>query len=312
MDASAPHSHNNSDSLEEGGTQLHGGGNGSPFAHGMSVDVEDYFQVWGFSDVIARSAWDGYEFRAGEVTRKLLDLFDECAVKATFFTLGWVAERDRGLIRDIVGRGHELASHGYEHIKVFDQDAATFKEDAGRTRKILEDIGGVRVVGYRAAGFSIDQRTPFAHEVLEECGYLYSSSTHPIAHDHYGDPNAPQKIYYPNAGSQFIEAPVATTDIMGKRVSCAGGGWFRAMPYEVTKQLFSRAAKNTQAPLVFYFHPWEIDKGQPRIERASKKSRLRHYINIDKMPSKLKKLMDDFPFDRIDHTLPLNPASLAV
>ncbi len=281
------------------------------FVHGMSVDVEDYFQVWGFSDVISRQAWDSYEFRAGEITRQVLDLFDAANVKATFFTLGWVAERDPALIKDIVARGHELASHGYEHIKVFDQDAESFREDAGRTRKILEDIGGTRVTGYRAAGFSIDQRTPFAHQVLEECGYLYSSSTHPIAHDHYGDPNAPQTKYYPNQGSAFIEAPVATVDFMGRRMSCAGGGWFRAMPYGVSKKLFAQAEKDANASMVFYFHPWEIDKGQPRIQAASKKSKFRHYINIDKMPAKLTRLMEDFTFDRIDSVLDIDHRSVA-
>ncbi len=271
--------------------------------HAISVDVEDYFQVWGFSDVIARDSWDGYQSRVGETTNRVLDLFDEHTVKATFFTLGWVAERNPDLIRDIVARGHELASHGYDHTKVFDQDAETFREDAARTKTILEDISGAEVTGYRAAGFSIDQRTPFAHDVLAECGYLYSSSTHPIAHDHYGDPNAPQGCYNPIVGSEFVEAPVATCDVLGKRMSCAGGGWFRAMPYQISRQLIKQAEGDRDKPLIFYFHPWEIDEGQPRIERASRKSRFRHYININKMSGKLSRLMNDFSWGRIDQAL---------
>ena len=207
--------------------------------------------------------------------------------------MGWVAEREPGLIRDIVARGHELASHGYDHVKVFDQDADAFYEDAKRTKDILEDIGGVAVNGYRAAGFSIDQRTPYAHEVMAKCGYTYSSSTHPISHDHYGDPNAPQTPYYPIEGEGFVEAPVATCNVMGRRVSCAGGGWFRAMPYQMSKQLIRRGASTLNGPFIFYFHPWEIDPDQPRIERASQKSRLRHYLNLDKMAGKLSGLLQD-------------------
>ncbi len=271
--------------------------------HGMSVDVEDYFQVWGFSDVIPRNSWDGFELRVGQSTRAALDLFDRKNIKATFFTLGWVAERDPALIREIVGRGHELASHGYEHIKVFDQNEKEFFEDAGRTKKILEDIGGVEVTGYRAAGFSMDQRTPFAHDVLARLGYRYSSSSHPIAHDHYGDPNAPQTPFKPLQGSDFTECPVATTTVMGKRVSCAGGGWFRAMPYVAARTLLKQAEKESGSSLIFYFHPWEIDVDQPRIETASRKSKLRHYLNLNKMAPKLESLIDDFTWTRIDETL---------
>lgn len=282
-----------------------------PRRHAISVDVEDYFQVWGFSDVINRQSWDGFPLRVGEVTRRVLDLFERHNIRATFFTLGWVAEREPGLIREIVARGHELASHGYDHTKVFDQDARGFRADVLKTKSILEDIGGVEVTGYRAAGFSIDQRTPFAHDVLAECGHRYSSSTHPIAHDHYGDPNAPQGQYNPLKGNAFIEAPVATCEMMGKRFSCAGGGWFRAMPYAISRNLLKRAEGERDEPLIFYFHPWEIDQGQPRIDRASRKSRLRHYININKMSAKLSRLMEDFDWGRIDEALKVNPVCVA-
>ncbi len=273
--------------------------------HGLSVDVEDYFQVWGFSDVISRSSWEGFPRRVDMATRAVLDLFDEVDVKATFFTLGWVAEREPALIRDIVARGHELASHGYDHTKVFDQSPAEFREDVAKTRAILEDVGGVRVVGYRAAGFSIDKRTPFAHEILAEEEYLYSSSTHPIAHDHYGDPQAPQTAYRPVPGDGFRELPVATTSVFGRRISCAGGGWFRAMPYPLARRLIRRAEVEHDGPLIFYFHPWEVDVDQPRIDCATRKSKLRHYLNLDQMCGKLATLCQDFSWDRIDRVFGL-------
>jgi len=275
---------------------------GSP-CHGLSVDVEDYYQVWGFSSVVDRATWDDYDPRVGDSTRAVLDLFDRSTVKGTFFTLGWVAERDPQLIRDIVARGHELASHGYDHTKVFDQTAREFRDDISKTKAILEDIGGVPIRGFRAAGFSIDQRTPFAYEELVGAGYAYSSSTHPIAHDHYGDPNAPQAAFHPIAGEAFVEAPVATATVFGRRVSCAGGGWFRAMPYAASKRLFGQAAAQHNRNLIFYFHPWEIDRDQPRIGNAPLKSRVRHYLNLAAMEGKLHRLLTDFSWDRIDHIL---------
>ncbi len=275
----------------------------------MSVDVEDYFQVWAFSDVIARDSWDGFAPRVGDATRACLDLFDRRGTRATFFVLGWVAERDPALVREIAGRGHELASHGYEHAKVTAQSRAEFREDARRSKEILEDIAGAPVNGYRAAGFSIDGTTPWAHETLAEVGYKYSSSSHPIAHDHYGDASAPQTPHRPVANAGFIEAPVATTDIFGRRVSCAGGGWFRAAPYALSERLIARAANNLDGPVIFYFHPWEIDADQPRIERASRKSKLRHYLNLKSMPAKLDRLLARWPWGRVDAALGLGGAS---
>lgn len=269
----------------------------------MSVDVEDYFQVWAFSDVVARSSWDGFSPRVEIATRKVLDLVDSAGAKATFFALGWVAERFPGLIREIVARGHELASHGYDHAKVFDQSRAEFRDDALRTKRILEDVAGAPVVGYRAAGFSIDRRSPWAHETLAEIGYAYSSSSHPIAHDHYGDPTAPRTPWRPVAGSNFIEAPVATAELLGRRVSCAGGGWFRAAPYFVAERLIGAGARSLDGPFIFYFHPWEIDPDQPRITGASAKSRLRHYLNLDLMEKKLEKLLASRMWGRIDAAL---------
>lgn len=274
-------------------------------AFAMSVDVEDYFQVWAFSDVIRKESWDGFEFRVGDMTRVCLDLFDARGAKATFFTLGWVAERDKALVREIVERGHELASHGFDHTKVSNQSRAEFREDAMRAKELLEDIAGVEVKGYRAPGFSIGGATPWAHETLAEIGYRYSSSVHPAAHDHYGDPAAPQTPYRPVDGADFIEAPVATTELFGRRVSCAGGGRFRAAPLAMSNALLRRAGRRLQGPVIFFFHPWELDAGQPRIERARRTSRLRHYLNIRQMPGKLDSLLAAFEWRRIDAALML-------
>lgn len=274
-------------------------------AFALSVDVEDYFQVWAFSDVIRRESWDGFELRAGEMTRTCLDLFDRCGARATFFTLGWVAERDKALVREILARGHELASHGYDHAKVNTQTRDAFFADAARTKKLLEDIGGAEVKGYRAAGFSIDRSTPWAHETLAEIGYRYSSSVHPAAHDHYGDPAALQIPYRPVAGADFIEAPVATATVFGRRVSCAGGGRFRLTPVSLSKALLRRAGRTLAGPVIFYFHPWEIDAGQPRIVRARMTSKLRHYLNIRRMPQKLEHVLSAFDWRRVDETLGL-------
>jgi len=274
----------------------------APARFAMSVDVEDYFQVWAFSGVVRRDDWDRYALRAEDNTRRLLDLFDEHGAKATFFTLGWVGERAPALMRDIAARGHEVASHGYDHKKVFDQTPEEFRADLLKTKKILEDASGVRVRGFRAAGFSIDKRTPWAHDILEETGHDYSSSSHPIAHDHYGDPDAPRG---PHRAGGVIEAPVATAEIFGKRVSCAGGGWFRAAPYALFRRLLDRASATLGGPVIFYLHPWEIDPGQPRIAAAPWKSKFRHYVNLGVMEKKLARLLVAYPWTRIDAALGL-------
>ena len=280
----------------------------TPGRHALSVDVEDYFQVWAFSDVVSRQSWDGYQLRVGEMTRACLDLFDRNNARATFFTLGWVAERDPALIREIVSRGHEIASHGYDHTKVNQQTAEEFRADAAKTKKILEDISGAEVIGYRAAGFSIDKSTPWAHEILHELGHRYSSSEHPIAHDHYGDAKAKQSPHHPVKGSNFIEAPVATVNFAGRRLSCAGGGWFRAFPLPITKFLLERAKQNLSGPVIFYFHPWEIDVDQPRIGGASARSKFRHYLNLDRMEKKLTNLLSTMEWTRLDYALGVNMA----
>lgn len=266
----------------------------------LSVDVEDYFQVWAFSSVVSPQSWDGFPLRVGDNTRRCLDLFDKYNAKATFFTLGWVAERDPELVKNIVARGHELASHGYDHTKATAQTRDEFFADVRKTKALLEDLSGTSVKGYRAAGFSIGHETPWAHEALAEAGYAYSSSTHPIAHDHYGDARAPQSPY-DHAG--IIEAPVATINFLGQRISAAGGGWFRAAPYMLSKALVKKAASTLDGPVIFYFHPWEIDPDQPRLRRAPLKSQFRHYLNLRRTEGKLSKLLSDFSWRRIDESL---------
>ena len=268
----------------------------------MSVDVEDYFQVWAFSGAVKRSDWDGFDLRVGAATRRVLDLFERKGTKATFFILGWIAEKAPSLVRDIAARGHEVASHGYDHTKVFDQSPAEFRDDVLKTRRILEDAAGARVIGFRAAGFSIDARTPWAHEILGETGHAYSSSSHPIAHDHYGDVKGART---PHRIAGVIEAPVATAELFGRRFSAAGGGWFRAAPYVVSKRLIESAARDLDGPVVFYFHPWEIDPEQPRIKGAPLKSKLRHYLNLARMEGKLERLLGEHDWGRIDAALSL-------
>ncbi len=265
--------------------------------HAMSVDVEDWFQVWALSSVISREDWDDHALRVEDSSSRLLDLFAAKGAGCTFFILGWVAERLPGLIRRMAEEGHEIASHGWDHTKVFDQTPDEFREDIRKTKACLEDIAQVTVTGFRAAGFSIDSRTPWAHEILAEEGHLYSSSSHPIAHDHYGDPDAPLGVHV--AGAALVEIPVAVQEILGRRQSCAGGGWFRAMPYPVSRSLWRRL-EGAGRQGVFYFHPWEVDPDQPKVGGLSLKSRLRHRLNLPVMERKVGRLLDDFRWGRID------------
>jgi polysaccharide deacetylase family protein (PEP-CTERM system associated) len=265
----------------------------------MTVDVEDYFQVQAFAPVIARSAWDGFAPRVDANVGRILDCFAAAGVHATFFTLGWVAERHPRMVRRIVAEGHELASHGYGHALVHTLDAAQFRADVQRARQILEDIGGVAVTGYRAPTFSLGARTPWAFGVLEEEGYRYSSSTYPIRHDLYGEPDAPRFPYRP-AGTTLVELPLTTVPIRGRNFPFAGGGYFRLLPYRLFRAGLGRLNRRERRPGIFYFHPWEIDPGQPRIQNASRVARFRHYLNLAAMPERLDRLLHDFSWDRID------------
>ncbi len=265
----------------------------------MSVDVEDYYQVWALSSVVKRSEWSSFESRVEGSTSRVLDLFDEYGIKATFFTLGCVAQDHPALVRRIVAGGHELASHGFWHHKVHELTRDEFLEDVRSTRLLLEDLGGMPVRGYRAPSFSISDQTPWAYDVLSEAGYTYSSSLHPIVHDHYGRPDAP-RFPYDEAGG-IREIPVATVEWHGRRITCAGGGFFRLLPYATWfRPLLRRLHAHDHQPATFYFHPWEIDADQPRVKGLPIRSRLRHYTNLAKMEGKLRRLLADFRWDRMD------------
>jgi len=266
----------------------------------LSVDVEDAFQVGAFETTIDRADWDRLVPRVEANTDKVLALFAAAGVKGTFFTLGWVAARYPALIRRIVGEGHEIASHGWDHARVFTMTPDQFREDLVRARKAIEDAAGVAVTGYRAPSFSIDARTPWAHAVLAEAGYAYSSSTAPVAHDHYGWPEAPRFAWRPIADAELIELPVTTARLRGRTLAAGGGGFFRLLPYGFSRWAIAQVNGREGRPAIFYFHPWEIDPDQPRIAGAPLRSRLRHYSRLSAMEGKLRRLLGDFRWGRVD------------
>jgi polysaccharide deacetylase family protein (PEP-CTERM system associated) len=268
--------------------------------NGLSVDVEDWFQVGAFEGVIDRQNWDGLTDRVERNCDLILQMFADADVKATFFTLGWVAQRHGALMRRIVDAGHELASHGWDHERVFRFDKASFAVDLERSRKVLEDASGQRITGYRAPSFSIDSRTPWAYMALVEQGFEYSSSVAPITHDHYGWREAPRFAFKPLPWSDLVEIPVTTAHFAGKRLAAGGGGFFRVLPYAFSRWAIRQVNTVDQRPAVFYFHPWEIDPEQPRVPNASLKSRVRHYTNLGVMSDKLRKLVQDFAWGRMD------------
>ena len=265
----------------------------------LSVDVEDWFQVGAFETVIDRNDWETLDQRVDRNTNIVLDMFAAKKVHATFFTLGWVAQRNPALIRRIVEQGHEVASHGWDHRRVFQMGAEAFKSDIERTKKTLEDMTGQPVTGYRAPSFSIDARTPWAHAVLASTGHDYSSSVAPVVHDHYGWPEAPRFAFKPLSGSPLIELPVTTARFAGRTLAAGGGGFFRLLPYAFSRWAVHQANKNGEAAII-YFHPWEIDPVQPRVTQAPLKSKLRHYTNLDVMAGKLGRLINDFAWGRVD------------
>ena len=276
----------------------------SPFTpsvvNGLSVDVEAWFQVGAFEGVIPRGSWDALSDRVEQNVARILDLFAACDVRGTFFTLGWVAERHGPLMRRIVDAGHELASHGWDHARVFTLGPAAFARDVVRARKVLEDASGVAIKGYRAPSFSIDQRSSWAYAVLAEQGYAYSSSVAPIAHDHYGWRQAPRFAFRPLAGASLIELPVTTARLGGLRLAAGGGGFFRVLPYAFSRWAIRQVNASAARPAVFYFHPWEIDPDQPRVADAPLRAKLRHYTNLAGMAPKLERLIREFAWGRMD------------
>ena len=271
-----------------------------PRLNAMSVDVEDYFQVEAFDGVIARSSWPSWECRVETSVHRILDLFETHGARGTFFTLAWIGERYPRLVREIVRRGHELASHGSEHRRADRQSREAFYDDVRHARLVLEDIAGVAVKGYRAPCFSLSRTNLWLHDVLARAGYRYSSSLYPISHDRYGIPEAPRFAFRPLAQEEFWEIPASAVQWRGRNWPCGGGGYFRLLPYGVSKLALDKIKRDDRQPLVFYFHPWEIDPGQPRITAAPLKSRLRHYVNLGAMEKKLARLVKDYHWGRMD------------
>ncbi len=264
----------------------------------LTIDVEDYFQVSAFAPHIPRNEWPTRECRVERNVDRILALLDEHGTKATFFTLGWIAERYPETVRRIVAEGHELASHGYGHERASEQTESAFFSDINLAKLILEDLVGTEVKGYRAPSFSIGQHNLWAFECLERAGYLYSSSIYPIRHDHYGMPDAPRHAH---AIGGLLEIPATTLRFLNRNWPASGGGYFRLMPYGLSRWMLQRINRIDQLPAVFYFHPWEIDDEQPRIPGISHKTRFRHYVNIGRMESRLQRLLGDFSWGRMDH-----------
>jgi len=265
----------------------------------LTVDVEEYFQVAAFERTIIRDSWDTAESRVEFSCGRVLDLFDAQGVRGTFFVLGWIAERHPGLVRRIVKDGHELASHGYDHTRVHNFTPEQFRADVVRTKAVLEDIGGVQVRGYRAPSYSINAKNLWALDVLQETGHVYSSSIYPIRHDLYGMPDAP-RFPFRFRPDGILEIPVTTVRMGGRNYPCGGGGYFRLLPYGAFRWMLARVNEQDRQSGLFYFHPWEVDPGQPRVKGAPLKSRFRHYLNLESMATRLERLLGDFSWGRMD------------
>jgi polysaccharide deacetylase family protein (PEP-CTERM system associated) len=264
----------------------------------MTIDVEDYFQVSAFAPYIRREDWAGLECRVELNIERILALLAQTQTRATFFTLGWIAERYPQLVRDIVAGGHELASHGYGHERASDLSPQAFLYDIQRAKALLEDLGGVPVVGYRAPSFSIGKGNLWAFDVLRDAGYRYSSSVYPIAHDHYGMPDSPRFAYPVREG--LLEIPVTTLRVGSRNLPSSGGGYFRLLPYALSRWMIARVNRIDGEPAVFYFHPWEIDAEQPRIPGIDARTRFRHYVNIPRTHGRIAHLLSDFRWGRMD------------
>jgi polysaccharide deacetylase family protein (PEP-CTERM system associated) len=264
----------------------------------LSVDVEDYFQVWALAPWFPRSKWDETPCRIERNLDLILELLEEADTRATFFTLGWIAERYPKAIRRVAAAGHEIASHGYAHQRVDDLEREAFHADIHLAKTILEDLAGVEVKGYRAPSFSISDETEWAHDCIAKAGYRYSSSVYPIKHDHYGLPHAPRFAY--RSRPALLEVPITTTRFLDRNWPAGGGGYFRLLPYSVSKWSIRRVNEAEEQPAVFYFHPWELDPGQPRVKGPGLKTRVRHYLNLERSERRLRRLLKDFRWDRVD------------
>lgn len=273
--------------------------------HAMTVDVEDYFHVSAFAKVIKPTEWEKWPTTVERNTRTLMDLFDEFGIKATFFVLGWVAERHEALIREIAARGHEIASHGYSHQLIYRQSPAEFRQETTRSKQLLEDIVQTPVTGYRAASYSITRQSLWAIDILAELGFQWDSSIFPVYHDRYGIPESPKRPYRieTSSGDSLLEFPLTTARFLGYDMPAAGGGYFRLYPYALSRALFKRATANNTMPAIFYLHPWEIDADQPRVPGAGLLSRFRHYNNLEKCLPRLRAMLGEFRFGTVSESL---------
>jgi len=269
----------------------------APIVNALSIDVEDYFQVSAFASVIARNDWDRIDCRVEANVERILALLADARTSATFFTLGWIAERYPALVRAIAGAGHEVASHGFAHERANAQSKSAFLADIRLAKAILEDVTGNEVAGYRAPSFSIGTANPWAQDAIAEAGYRYSSSIYPIRHDHYGVPDADRFVHEARPG--LLEIPIATVRLAGRNWPAGGGGYFRLLPYCVSRWSIARLNRVDARPAMFYFHPWEVDPDQPRV-KASAKSRFRHYVNLHRTAPRLARLLRDFRWSRAD------------
>lgn len=266
----------------------------------MTIDVEDYFQVSAFASHISRDSWDTQPCRVERNIDLILSLLDERQIKATFFTLGWIAKRYPEMTARIVENGHELASHGWGHHRVTDLDSNQFRDDVTKSKQLLEDIAGQAVLGYRAPSFSINEQNLWALDTLAEAGYRYSSSIYPVRHDHYGMPDAPRFAYHPRTQHDLLEVPITTVHMFGRNIPAGGGGYFRFWPYSFSHWFVKHLNQTEQRSAIFYFHPWELDADQPRQIGINFKTRFRHYLNLHRMESRLRALFQDFKWGRMD------------
>lgn len=277
----------------------------------LTIDVEDYFQVSAFAPYIRRSEWGARECRVERNVGRVLEILAERDVKATFFTLGWVAERYPQLVKRLVAEGHELASHGYGHERASDLDRAAFTQDVTRAKHLLEDISGQPVRGYRAPSFSIGTGNLWAFDVLAAAGHQYSSSIYPIKHDHYGMPDSP-RFAYRVGGTGLLEVPVTTLRMMNRNLPSSGGGYFRLLPYALSRWMIGQVNREDREAAIFYCHPWEFDVHQPRIPGIDAKTRFRHYVNIGRMEDRLRSLLQDFRWGRMDQIFLARASASAV
>ena len=275
--------------------------NGNGVVNALTIDVEDYFQVSAFVPYIARSTWEELPCRVEQNVDKILELLEERGAHATFFTLGWIAERYPQMVQRIVAGGHELASHGYAHDRATALTPEVFYADVALAKAVLEDVAGTEVQGYRAPSFSIGDDNLWAYDCLAKAGYRYSSSVYPIRHDHYGSPDGNRFAHIAN--TRMLEVPIATARLFRTNWPAGGGGYFRLMPYAVSRWLIQHVNSNDEEAAIFYFHPWEIDPEQPRVKGVSAKTRFRHYVHLQRTEKRLRQLLQDFRWDRVDHVV---------